>query len=139
MPCVDGQPEPVELISFDLDDEERYVLCRGIVEWGGPAYATEELAVAMGFSGVRDLLAEGPKLYEAVKSGLPMSREDWFRVVLATEVAFASDMVGSGRDWSVTTGRSDEQTIRTLRAIQAKVKGLRGVAGNGVGTLPGNG
>ncbi len=132
-----GEPE---LIAFDLDDDERYILRRGIVEWGGPAYPTEELAIAMGFSGVRDLLADGKRLHEAVEAGRPLSRTDWFRVVLATEIAFASDLVGSGRDWSITTGVSDEHSLRTLRGIQRKVtREIRRVAGNGVGTLPNKG
>lgn len=134
---MNGDLGHAELTYLDLDDDERYILSRGIVEWGGPAYPTEGLAVAMGFLSVQDLLLDGKRLHDAVKAGHPLSSTDWFRVVLATEIAFASDLVGSGRDWSITTGVSDEQSLRTLRGIQRKLtQEIRRVSGSGVGTLP---
>ena len=87
-----------DLIEFDLDDGERRLLRCGLVEWGGPARCTEELAVATGFEGVSDLFAEQKRLIAAIESSLAMSRLDWLRVVLATEIVFASNLVGSGRD-----------------------------------------
>jgi hypothetical protein len=50
--------------------------------------------------------------------GQPLSRADWRRALLATEIVFASDVVGSGLDWSITTGLADEDTIGLLRAMQ---------------------
>ena len=110
-------------IRVRLTVEERRVLRCGITEWGGPAHCTEEFARAMGFDGVADLELHSPRLREAVEVGEPLTREDWRRVSLMTEVAFASDIVGSGVDWATTTGMSDEQTIRLLRCIQRKVAG----------------
>jgi hypothetical protein len=51
---------------------------------------------------------------------------------------FASDVIGSGSDWSATTGLSDERTIRLLRGVQGKLIGLaRDALYSGlVGTLP---
>jgi hypothetical protein len=50
-----------------------------------------------------------------------LSRDDWRRVLLATEVVFASDVFGSGLDWSTTTGFSDADSISLLRSIQRKM------------------
>jgi hypothetical protein len=45
-------PEP---IPVDLTQDERYLLTRGLAEWGGPASPTDELARAMGFLSSEDL------------------------------------------------------------------------------------
>jgi hypothetical protein len=44
-------------IGADLTDQERELLARGVIEWGGPARCTEELALAMGFASVADIEA----------------------------------------------------------------------------------
>ncbi|MGW7538310.1 hypothetical protein [Amycolatopsis sp. NPDC054798] len=107
-----------KLVSVELADDERKTLCQGLAEWGGPASCTEALAVAMGFRSVADLLEDGRRLRSALVAGEPLSPEDWRRVVAATEIVFVSDVFGSGCDWSITTGLSDEQTIKTLRRVQ---------------------
>ncbi len=45
---------------------------------------------------------------------------------MSTEVVFASDVVGSGLDWPITTGITDEETIRLLRGLQRKLPRWRG-------------
>ncbi len=77
----------------------------------------------MGFDGIADLHLHGPRLRMAIEAGEPLTRADWRRVTLMTEVAFASDIVGAGVDWATTTGLSDDKTIRVLRGIQRKVVG----------------
>ena len=52
-----------------------------------------------------------------------MTAKDWQRLLLATEVVFASDLIGSGHDWPITTGFADERTIHLLRSIQRKTTG----------------
>lgn len=122
-------------MEFDLDDDERYLLRCGLNEWGGPARCTEELAVAMGFDSVNNMFSEQRRLIDAIDSASALSRLDWLRVVLATEIVFASNLVGSGMDWSITTGLSDEHSLATLRSVQRKVtRELRGLIGDGVGT-----
>ncbi|MFD8782806.1 hypothetical protein [Kitasatospora sp. NPDC059599] len=49
---------------------------------------------------------------------------DWARILLAAEIVFVSDLVGSGTEWSTTTGFADEATIRMLRSIQRKLGGI---------------
>jgi hypothetical protein len=107
-----------DLIALDLTDDESAVLRAGLDAWGGPARATQEIAVAIGFRDQGDLLAEGDRIRIALETRQPLSPLDWARAVLATEIAFASQVVGSGEDWEITTGFSDADTIRILRQIQ---------------------
>jgi hypothetical protein len=108
-------------IAIQLDQQEIELLRSGLAEWGGPANATPELAVAMGFAGVEDLEVQARRLREALKDSIPLVAADWTRVLAATEVAFASNVLGSGLDWSSTVGLSDEATIRLLRKLQLKL------------------
>ncbi|GAA1360215.1 hypothetical protein [Catellatospora chokoriensis] len=110
-----------EPVSIDLTEAERHLLVRGFGEWGGPAHATDALAVAMGFQAVADMYQQTDRLRAAIKAGHPLSRQDWRRSLLATEIVFASDIFGSGYEWSTTTGLSDEETMRTLRRLQHKL------------------
>jgi hypothetical protein len=79
------------------------------------------MAIAMGFASVDDLLVQGRRLGAAIQDGEPLTPTDWRRALLATEDVFASDVVGSGLDWSITTGFSDVETIGLLRSTQRKM------------------
>ncbi len=108
-------------IEIDLTEDERFVLTRGLAEWGGPAHCTEALAAAMDFGTVANLYDEARRLRPLIRTGRPLSRRDWRRALLSTEIVFASDVVGSGHDWSLTSGYGDEETIRILRSLQRKI------------------
>ena len=108
-------------VQVDLIDDERHLLRCGLSEWGGPARCTEAMAVALGFHGTDDLYREGHVLWERLGRHEPLSQRDWARTLLATEVVFASDVLGAGCDWSITTGLSDERTIALLRSVQHKI------------------
>ncbi len=111
-----------DVIAVSLTSDERYMLQRGLSEWGGPAWATDQLAQVIGFRDEDDLLRhEGRRLREDLGRSQPLTASDWRRVLLSTEIVFASDVVGSGSDWSITTGLSDEETIKMLRAVQRKI------------------
>ena len=110
-------------VSIDLSDDERGVLLDGLREWGGPARCTDEMALAMGFGTVEELRASSARLSDQLSKGVAITRSDWHRMLLATEIVFASDVVGSGVDWETTTGRTDEDTIRVLRSLQRKIVG----------------
>lgn len=122
------------MISVDLDRSERRLLRWGLIEWGGPAKCTEEMAVALGFRSVDDLFEQSDRLIAAIVAEEPLSRLDWLRVLLATEVVFASNVIGSGRDWVATTGLSDAESLVTLRGIQGKLGASRRLIGHGFGT-----
>jgi hypothetical protein len=124
-------------ISFDLTDDERDVLRAGLREWGGPARCTNELAIAMGFASIRDLFTDGKRISAAIAARAPMSAVDWARALLATEIVFASALVGARWDWSATTGWSDEETLTILDGLRRKmIRTLRPVIGAGLGTRP---
>jgi hypothetical protein len=108
-------------VVSDLTDEERYLLSRSLAEWGGPAHCTDALAAAMDFGSAAELLAEAQRLAPLIRAGRGLSRRDWRRALVSMEIVFASDVFGSGIDWSATVGRSDEETIRILRSLQRKI------------------
>lgn len=127
--------DPSVPVQFRLSGEERRVLRAGLIEWGGPANCTDELAVAMGFQSLPDLFTEGGRIGDAIIEGRPLSRTDWTRALLATEIVFVSNVMGSGWDWPITTGFDDESTINILRSLQRKIV-TGGVVGVTLGTRP---
>jgi hypothetical protein len=121
---------------FPLSDEEVRLLQRGLLEWAGPARCTEEFAIGMGFSGVSDLLACGRRIRSLLDQRECLESIDWARSLLATEIAFASDVMGSGCEWATTTGLSDEVTIKKLRAIQRKLRAKVNDVSHDLGAWP---
>ncbi|MBM7437346.1 hypothetical protein [Streptomyces sp. HB132] len=118
-----------------LNDEESRLLQLGLMEWCGPARCTEEFAVAMGFDGVQDLSDRGMSIRSALAGEEALDPMDWARALLATELAFASDVVGSGYEWSTTTGWPDDTTVRVLRSVQLKlIRTVAPLIGRGLGT-----
>lgn len=130
-------PHAAELMTIELTDEERSFLRGALNEWNGGALCTEELAFAMGFGSTAELGVElNDHLLPTLDEEEPvLSRLDWLRVLLATEIVFASTIVGTALDWPVTVGVSDEDSIRILRSIQRKIgPQVRYLVGNGFGT-----
>jgi hypothetical protein len=82
------------------------------------------MAVAIGFRDVADLLSEGHRIADDLLAGRSLTTSDWRRALLATEVVFVSDVLGSGIDWSITTGLKDDETLRMLRSVQRKLGGV---------------
>ena len=126
--------EATDILTLDLDAGERRLLRWGIIEWGGPTRCTEEMAVAMGFRDVQDLFDSTGRLAESIASGGPLTALDWLRVLLATEIVWASNTMGSGLDWSSTSGISDEESLATLRSVQRKLSGVGTLVGRALGT-----
>lgn len=123
--------------ELTLTDEETRLLQLGLIEWCGPARSTEEFAVAMGFDGTEDLHYRALRIRAAMIAREALEPMDWARALLATEVAFASDVVGSGYEWSTTTGWSDEATVRVLRSTQLKlIRTVAPLVGHGLGARP---
>lgn len=126
---------PKERVEYDLTAVERSVLRQGLLQWGGPAYCTEELSIAMGFTSVADLFDEAERIGAAIESCQPLRHIDWTRALLATEIDFMSDIVGAGHDWSIATGFSDEETLNTIRELQYHLV-AGGAALRAFGTIP---
>jgi hypothetical protein len=83
------------------------------------------MALAMGFSSVDDVLTHGDVLREWIVSATPMRRFDWLRALLLTEIVFASNAIGSGLDWPITSGISDHESIALLRCNRPLMDALR--------------
>jgi hypothetical protein len=115
-----GQP-----FDLDLSDDERAVLKAGLLDWGGPAHPTDQIAVALGFSDREDLHKTGEYLRSLLRAHEPMMLPDWERIVFATEAVFISGRWGSGSDWRFTTGYPDDMTVELLRSIQRKLARMR--------------
>jgi len=108
-------------VPVSLDDVERGFLRAAMLEWGGPARPTDALAGAMGFTSADSLADETWALWERIEAGDALATDDWRRVLLAAEIVFASDVVGSGLDWPITTDFSDKESIAILRGLQRKL------------------
>jgi hypothetical protein len=109
------------LVKVSLDDRERRFLRAALLDWGGPAQPTQELALAMGFRDAEHLAEDTWRLWDCIDADSALSVEDWRRVLLTAEVVFVSDVVGSGLDWAITSGISDEESIAILRDLQRKL------------------
>lgn len=117
--------EHVKAVSLQLTDDERRMLAYGLKDWGGPAHGTDSLAVAMGFSSLDDLEEDGERIAAAILSGQALPVRDWTRAMVATEIAFASDVLGTGSEWTVINARTDAYWIDVLRSLQRKVPQAR--------------
>ncbi|MFJ1561899.1 hypothetical protein [Streptomyces mirabilis] len=55
-----------------LADEEIELLRRSLLEWGGPAWCSDQLAVGMGFAGMEDLFHQCRRLRGSLKDDLQL-------------------------------------------------------------------
>ncbi len=110
--------------ALALDRDERELLARGLAEWRGPNSPTNDVARVIGFNDVRSLRKEAPRLAEAIRRGDELDSAEWRRALVASEIAFRSDVYGSGVEWSTTTGPPDDETLTRLRGIQRKLVGV---------------
>ena len=124
-PPVDGDRE----VAVHLSDDERHMLVTGLNDWGGPAHGTDSLAVAMGFAGLQDLHRETSRILARIQAGQPLTIRDWSRTLFATELIFASELLGTGSEWTVIQGGDDGEWMRVLRGLQAKLPASRAFLG----------
>ncbi len=110
-----------EPVTLGLTDDEWFLLDRGLVEWSGPARPTDAMAAAMGFVSLELFRRDRERLRGAIERREPLTRWDWARVLLATEIVFSSSIVGSGTDWDTSTGLDDVGSFMTLRRLQLKI------------------
>jgi hypothetical protein len=119
--------QPTEVVMIELTDEERNLLVDGLGIWGGPARGTDELAVAMGFSGLDDFKTERKRLSDSLHRGEAITRFDWARVLCVAEITFIRTRVNRSDWWSVTRFPDDESTLEVLRPLQEKIDRVVGV------------
>jgi hypothetical protein len=111
---------PLEPIAIGLSADEP-LMRHGLVEWWGPANCTDELAVAMGFADRKNFFAEIDRLLPLLDAEVPLTRFDWARALLATEIVFASTLMGAASEWNAVTDLTDAETLLLLREVQRKL------------------
>jgi hypothetical protein len=116
---------PDDLVEVELPDDQRALMIRAFIEWGGPTRPTDALARAMGFASREEIHSEGKRIRATLAEGEPMSKRDWARALVATEFVFASYYYGAAGDWEAVTTWTDEQTLPVLRGLQRTLGGLR--------------
>jgi hypothetical protein len=79
------------------------------------------MVLAMGFVQLDAFGQDTIDLRRALECRAPLSRRDWQKILIATEIVFASDVVGAGLDWPIVTGFRGDQTIALLRGLQRQM------------------
>jgi len=123
---MDDQPVDMDA-RVDLDgltSVERELLRAGVMEWVRSDGNRDMAARMLDYDDRSALRSDVQRLGGLIDAGAPMSRRDCRRVLLATELAFASETLGWSRDWSADTGFADRETITVLRSIQGKLAGI---------------
>jgi hypothetical protein len=111
-----------QTVAIALDDDERALLVAALSDWSGPASGSEALALAMGFSSLGNLFDETSRMSVDIQDLRPMSTLDWTRALLATEIAFASSVLGTGvEEWLTIRGGTSDVWISALRRLQTKL------------------
>lgn len=111
-------------MEVDLTSDERSLITSALAQWGGPAQPTQELLVAMGFQDEEDFASWRNRVLHTLLNEQALSPFDWRRVLITTEIGYASDYFGIGWEWETCTGIDDEAAIQVLRDIQLKLIGI---------------
>lgn len=80
----------------------------------------------MGFQDAETMSNQAWDFWLRIERGDVLAPDEWRSVLMAAEVVFSSDVVGSGLDWPITTGISDAESIAILRGLQRKLPRWRG-------------
>jgi hypothetical protein len=120
--------QPVDMeAQIDLTNltlVERELLRLGIMQWQRPEGDKDAVIPLLGYGDRGELAADMPRLAGLLEAARPMSRRDCRRLLLATELAFASETLGWARDWTSDTGFTDHDTITVLRGLQDRLAGI---------------
>ncbi len=120
--------QPVDLEAqvdlTHLTPVERQLLRLGIMEWERPEGGRDAVVPLLGYGDRGELRSDVVRLAGLLDTSRPMSRLDCRRLLLATELAFASETLGWSRDWTSHTGFSDRDTITVLRGLQERLAGI---------------
>jgi hypothetical protein len=105
----------------DLSDDEWNLLSQGVLQLGGPTALDDAISRAIGYENTAELLDHWATLLAEVKARRPLSRRDWRRAQIATEITFASGYYGAASDWEICSMLDDASTIKLLRQVQRKL------------------
>ncbi|KTR38245.1 hypothetical protein NS263_13945 [Curtobacterium oceanosedimentum] len=107
--------------DISLTEDEVGLLRSGLNEWSGSANLADAPAKALGFTSTDDFFEQSRRVDASLDRNGSMPIDDWRRTLLATEVVFASDIIGSGIEWETTTGVQDAAALQLLRSLQRKL------------------
>ena len=110
-----------DLVALELSDDEWNLLFQGVLQLGGPTALDDTISRAIGYRDTSELLDHWSRLLAEVKERRPLSRRDWRRAQLATEISFVSGYYGAASDWEICSMLDDATSIRLLRQIQRKL------------------
>jgi hypothetical protein len=111
-----------EQVAIDLDTDERLMLTCGLRNWGGPVRGSDALAALMGFEDMNQLTTQASSLIGAIKDHRALSVREWTRVLVATEINFASEVLGTGpEEWVAIEGWPPDRWWAVLRRLQRKL------------------
>lgn len=108
----------------DLTAAERELLRLGITVWERPDGDRDAAVRLLSYGSRHELRSDVARLAGRLDASRPLSRGDCRRLLLATELAFASDTLGWARDWTADTGFTEHDTITVLRGIQERLAGI---------------
>jgi hypothetical protein len=121
----DGVSSGDDVVVVPLDDDE-WRLLRQVFQWGGPARMLDDTAVLVGYDNAGAFYSDRTRLIRLVDERRGLAPEDWRRLVVSTELLFASNVVGCGLDWSTVSGIRDDEAIMLLRSVQRKLLDVAG-------------
>jgi hypothetical protein len=113
--------EPLRPVDLGLSRDELSFITDGLGQWGGPAQPQSQSAAIAGFEDVDDMGRATERLRRSLRTGEPLTRRDWRRVVVLTELIFGSDTFGAGVEWETVTGRDEIADLALLREVQRKL------------------
>jgi hypothetical protein len=109
-----------ELIAIELTDEEHEFILRALSEFGGTASYSPFPIKILGVSTDDEFEELMDRLRKAIWDREPISYLDWARTQLLVEMCWASDIIGSGTEFTYTY--RDELAAPLMRSIQRKLR-----------------
>lgn len=112
-----------DVVSIELSDAESDYLTTGLVEWGGPVAMTDPLARVIGFDDAAQFYQFAREMVGRVAGArmVSLTRDEWRSVLIASEINFASDVLGTGTEWEDFSAFTEEETLLAMRTLQRKL------------------
>jgi hypothetical protein len=110
-----------ELLTVELSEDERRFIWQAMHQWQWSASDAPFPYQVLGLSSWREFVELTHRLAHAVTDREPLTDLDWTRVLYLTESSWASNLVGSGLDFSIVTEFSDIDCLSMLRRLQRKI------------------
>lgn len=119
-----GETSKSDGIAVPLSEQERHFIRAALIQWRSAATGfplpISALGIAANWAEFDELV---DRLRAAVAAQAPLSDLDWARTLFLTEIAWASDLVGTGAEFALVTSISDQDAVKLLRSIQRKIGG----------------